>query len=303
MRIANTRPLVFRVSFLALTILAGCVRRGVEPADHPRLAAGTVVRDVSFSSRALGREMTYRVILPAAVSTKRQLATVYLLHGGGGHYRDWSNYTEVAQFARSGFVLVMPEGDYSYYTNAVNPPGNRYEDYIVDDLIADVEARFPVVRARSRRAIVGVSMGGFGAVKIALDHPERVAFTAALSPAIDAARRPFSLRRVKQYRAMEGIFGPWGSTQRMERDPFRAASSALAGATPFLYLSCGEEDGLLPSNRSFVAALQTKGLQHEFHVVPGGHDWVHWARQVQAVFAALAAHVQTGDNGPAGSSN
>ena len=66
----------------------------------------------------------------------------------------------------------MPEGGSSYYTNAVDPPQDRYEDYIVKDLICDVERKFPVAAGRSNRAIVGVSMGGFGAVNLALRHPE-----------------------------------------------------------------------------------------------------------------------------------
>jgi S-formylglutathione hydrolase FrmB len=64
---------------------------------------------------------------------------MYLLHGGGGGYRDWSNYSDVAQFAEHGFILVMPEGNSSYYVNAAERPQDRYEDYITKDLIADVE--------------------------------------------------------------------------------------------------------------------------------------------------------------------
>ena len=77
---------------------------------------------------------------------------VYLLHGGGGGFRDWSNYSDVARFAEAGLLLVMPEGESSYYTNAVDPPQDRYEDYIVHDLIADVESRFPVATGRANIA-------------------------------------------------------------------------------------------------------------------------------------------------------
>src|SRR5207253_2096840 len=112
-------------------------------ADHPRLTATVVLRDVTFQSVSLNREMQYRVILPVSVKDGQQLPVVYLLHGSGGEFRDWSNYSDVARFAESGLILVMPEAASSYYTNTVDLPQDRYEDYIVKDLIADVESKFP----------------------------------------------------------------------------------------------------------------------------------------------------------------
>jgi enterochelin esterase family protein len=151
-----------------------------------------VLRDVSFHSVALNREMQYRVFMPAVMPSGQNLTAVYLLHGGNGGFRDRSNYSDVARFAERDFILVMPEGDESYYTNSREHPQDRYEDYIVDDLISDVEARFPVLKDRANRAIVGVSMGGFGAVKVAFRHPELFASVGGLSSAIDVPSRPFS---------------------------------------------------------------------------------------------------------------
>jgi S-formylglutathione hydrolase FrmB len=115
--------------------------------DHPQLARGVILRDITFYSQALNRDMQYRALMPETASD-RKLPVVYLLHGGGGSFRDWSNYTDVAQFAADGLILVMPEGNSSYYVNAVSRPADRYEDYVVNDLRADVERRFP---ARSDR--------------------------------------------------------------------------------------------------------------------------------------------------------
>lgn len=92
--------------------------------------------------------MRYRVILPLDATSNRHLPVVYILHGGGGDFRDWSNYSDVARFADAGLVLVMPQGDYSYYLNAVQPPENRYEDYIVHDLTSDVETKFAIANQR-----------------------------------------------------------------------------------------------------------------------------------------------------------
>ena len=214
-----------------------------------------------------------------------------MLHGNGGDLNDWSNNTDVARFVTAKIVLVMPQGDDSYYINAVDPPGNRYEDYLVQDLISDVEAKFPAAKSRSTRAIVGVSMGGFGAIKIALSHPDLFAFAAGLSAAIDVPRRAFSVKRIQQYRAHSAIFGPWGSPSRRANDPFLLASKADPARTPFLYLACGEQEALLPANRDFDGVLTRHKVGHEFHVMPGGHDWRQWSRQLAALFASLLAHL------------
>ena len=152
--------------------------------------------DVTFHSASLSRDMPYRVILPAKIAEGKKLPVIYLLHGGGGSYRDWTNYSDVAQYAERGLILVMPEGNSSYYVNSADHPQDRYEDYIVHDLIADVENRFPAATGRSNRAIAGVSMGGFGAVILALKHPDLVVFAGGMSSALDVPTRAFSVKRI-----------------------------------------------------------------------------------------------------------
>src|SRR5438270_11388719 len=127
------------------------------------------MQDVTFHSSALGRDMPYRVFLPATIPTNKRLPAVYLLHGGGGSYRDWSNYSDVGRFAERGLVLVMPEGEASYYVNAVDRPADRFEDYITKDLIADVEAIFPVVTGREIRSVICILLGWFWSVCVLLE--------------------------------------------------------------------------------------------------------------------------------------
>src|SRR5215813_12984948 len=209
--------------------------------DHPRLAPGVVMRDVTFRSQALQRDMQYRVLMPENPG-KEKLPVVYLLHGGDGTFRDWSNYSDVAQYAARDFILVMPQGDYSYYTNFALRPTERYEDYIVGDLLADVEARFPARSDRAGRAIVGVSMGGFGAVNLALRHPDRFFFAGGLSAAIDVPRRPFSWKRLNQSRAYREMFGADGSETRRKNDPFVTVRSVSPSASPYFYMTCGRQE-------------------------------------------------------------
>ena len=273
-------------------MLAACHQKSEPRADHPRLTRNVTLRDVNFQSPSLGREMIYRVMLPATVSGAQKFPVVYLLHGGGGNFRDWSNYSDVARFVERGLILVMPEGNSSYYTNAVDRPQDRYEDYIVEDIISDVESRFPVNAGRAHRAIVGVSMGGFGAVNLSLKHPDLFIFAAGISPAIDVPSRPFSIKRISQYRGHAAIFGPWGSQNRRDNDPFVLARAVRVDQMPYFYLTCGNQEGLLPANRKFAALLQQRHFQYEFHAGPGGHEWNQWNGRLDQVFESLREHLQ-----------
>ena len=176
-------------TLLALTSACRKAERDSSYTDHPRLTPKVVLRDVTFHSASLNRDMPYRVVMPASIPRGVKFPVVYLLHGANGSFRDWSNETDVARFAGRGLILVMPDGDESWYTNSAEHPRDRYEDYITQDLLADVEARFPAATRRESRTIMGVSMGGFGAVKLALRHPDLYAFAGGLSSALDAAVR------------------------------------------------------------------------------------------------------------------
>lgn len=245
------------------------------------------MQDVTFDSAALNRDMTYRALLPVKIPAGTRLPVVYLLHGGGGGYRDWSNYSEVAHFAERGFILIMPEGGSSYYVNAAARPNDRFEDYIVNDLITDVEGRFPIARDRANRSIVGVSMGGIGAVALALKHPDLFIFAGGISSAIDVPSRVFSLKRIGQYRAHAAIFGAWGSEHRRQNDPFALARTADPRSASYFFLTCGDQEGLLPANKKFAALLESRGFKYEFHTEPGGHDWNQWDRRVPELFQSL----------------
>lgn len=283
------------VLFAATLIFSTSCRKKepVLPPDHPRLTPNVLLRDITFRSAALNRDMPYRVVLPASVPPGHRLPVVYLLHGGGGGFRDWTNDSDVARFAESGMTLVMPEGSASYYSNAVDPPQDRYEDYIVKDLISDVESKFPAAVGRSNRAIVGVSMGGFGAVNLALSHPDLFVFAGGISSAIDVPRRAFSIKRLQQSRHYNAIFGPSGSQTRRDNDPFIWARTANPEAAPYFFLTCGEQEGLLPANREFAALLGSRHFRFEFHTVRGGHDWNQWNAWLPSLFRSLTEHMNT----------
>jgi|SRR5271154_2241924 len=272
--------------------LGGCGPKEQPQQDHPRLSPKVAMTDGTFRSAAVGREMPYRIVMPTSIAPGQKLPVVYLLHGGGGGYRDWTNYSDVAKYAESGMILVMPEGNSSYYTNSAERLADRYEDYIVNDVISEVERKYPAASGRQNRAIVGVSMGGYGAVKIAMKHPELFAFAGGLSAAVDVPTRPFSIKRLNQWRFHSSIFGPSGSQTRRDNDPYALARTVDPSRVPYLFLTCGEQEGLLAANRKLTTILADRGFKYEFHTAPGDHNWLQWNAQLPGVFTSLRQHIE-----------
>lgn len=280
-------------AFCVLLFLSGCTKgREAQYIDRPRLTPNVTLRDVTFYSTALNRDMPYRVILPTKIPVEKKLPVVYLLHGRGENFRSWSNNSDVAQFAEQGLILVMPEGRASYYTNSVKHPQDRYEDYIAHDLLSEVESRFPAAKDRAHRAVVGVSMGGFGAVKLAFDHPDLFAFAGAMSAAIDVPSRRFSWRRLQQSLVFNAIFGTHGSDTRRQSDPFVFVTLVDPAIVPYLFLTCGRQESLLRPNKRFSQLLEQHRFPYEFHMVPGEHNWNQWNAMLPMLFRNLKEHLQ-----------
>jgi S-formylglutathione hydrolase FrmB len=248
---------------------------------------------VTFFSSALNRNMPYRVYLPAKLTPGQKLPVVYLLHGSGGSFRNWSNYSDVGSYAAQGLILVMADGGSSYYANAALKPEDKYEDYLVRDLISDVEARLPAASGRENRGIIGVSMGGFAAIKLALTRPDLFVFVGGISPAIDVPSRRFSFRRWGQGMRFRSIFGPSDSETRKAADPFLLVHSANPAQTPYIYLTAGEQEPLLEPNRRFATRLHDGHFSYEFHTKPGVHDWDQWDTQIPPCFESLSHYLHS----------
>jgi S-formylglutathione hydrolase FrmB len=245
------------------------------------------MRNVTLRSASLEREVTYRVYAPAEIPAGTKLAVVYLLHGNGGGIRDWSNWSDAGKYATKDLILVMPDGDSSYWMNERLAPKEKYEDYFIKDLVPDVESRFPARNDREGRAIIGVSMGGFAAVRLSLARPDLFGFAGAISPSIDAPSRRFSMRRWGQSMRFRTIFGPYGSAERRTSDPFVMVKTADPEKTPYIYITAGRDEPLREPIERFARQLKERKLAYEFHELPGAHDWRQWDAQIPGCFDSM----------------
>jgi putative tributyrin esterase len=177
--------------------------------------ANARIETIQFQSKLVGTTLPYNVVLPADYDTSRmtRYPVLYLLHGLTGHYSDWTSRSNVADHvARYRMILVTPEGNDSWYVD-------KYETYILDELIPDVQRRYRTIEARDGRAIAGLSMGGYGAIKFGLKSPQTFAFAASMSGAFGVTR--FTEKDVPQsWHASLKLFGTLDSETRKTNDVF-----------------------------------------------------------------------------------
>lgn len=244
------------------------------------------VVEKKLASKLMARDMPYRVVLPTdydKAKTKRY-AVAYLLHGLTGHYDNWTDKTKLAEFAAlHDYILVTPEGDNGWYMDSASVPNDKYESYIIKELIPDIDKNYRTISDRSHRAIAGLSMGGYGGIKFGIKYPEIFALVGSFSGALQAAS--FNEKNAGTIgKGIDAIFGADGSEIRKENDIFgiiKEMTPEKIKELPFIYLDCGTEDFLFKSNREFAGLLFEKKVPHEFRELPGGHNWTYWNSQVK----------------------
>lgn len=242
------------------------------------------VETVEFRSGLLARRMPYSVVLPRGYGliTSRGIRypVLYLLHGWSGHYNSWLNETALAQYASEHtLIIVTPEGENGWYTDSATVPSDQYETYFTKELIPDVDTRFRTIRNRGGRAVAGYSMGGYGALKFGLKHPEVFCFVASMSGAFDATSRTDDNSITQAFGEPNSPTRQANDLQRLVRD-FPAERQALL---PYFYLDCGSEDAWLETNRELANTLLERKIAHDYRQLPGGHVWPYWDQQVREV--------------------
>jgi S-formylglutathione hydrolase FrmB len=257
------------------------------------------VEAVKFESKLVGKPLPYNVVLPplydAPESRALRYPVIYLLHGLGGGAGDWVSHRArlAAHAAAYRFIIVTPEGEDGWYTDSATAASGKFETYILAELIPDVERRYRTLATRDARAVAGLSMGGYGALKFGVKHPQTFAFAASLSGAFGApswdANDPGLLPFVKP--SIAHTYGAMDTPTRPANDLFKLFADLPPErfpALPFIYFDCGTEDFLIGSNRALSELLLRRKIPHEYRQLPGAHTWPYWDAQVQEVLKLAA---------------
>ncbi len=277
------------------------------------LGAGEVRKGLSFQSRSLGAPMTYNLYLPEAYARDpgRRFPVVYLLHGYGANEAEWLDGGHADQtldrLIHDGeippTIAVMPYGAKSWYVDSagLGGPGN-YETAIGVDLVDHVEHTYRAMTDRAARTVAGLSMGGYGALRLAFFHPERFIAVASLSGALhERVGLPGGEQIVSQEMKRadhwyQGAYGqPFDPGVYMQRNPFsRVAALSQIPTPPKILITAGDDDyfKLYEGSCALFVALRRAGLAAELRVDDGGHDWTLWRRQFPDVMRFFAKAVQ-----------
>lgn len=216
---------------------------------------------------------------------RKRIPTLWLLHGLSDDQTIWQRRTSIERYAAPlNLAVVMPNGFRGFYTDMAH--GYQYWTHLSEEIPRLARAFFPLSEAREDNFVAGLSMGGYGAFKLALRRPEMFAAAASLSGALDIAwtaakAKPDPLRMLE----MRDIFGPVGAIAGSDNDLLALARKLAKskGPKPALYQCCGTEDGLYPANQRFREHARSLGLDLTYEEGTGGHDWGFWDQWIQRV--------------------
>ena len=248
-----------------------------------------------FHSDILGMASSMNVILPQPASTqigmssgnrKEKYPVLYLLHGCSDDHTIWGRRTSIERYvAGLDLIVVMPNAHRSYYTDMKS--GGKYWTFISEELPQIVESFFPVSSKREDNFVAGLSMGGYGALKLALRCPEKFAAVASLSGVTDlAAMWKEGQGRNKDF---SRIFGSPEEFLGSNNDLFELAKELKNSEKeiPAFFQACGTEDFLYNGNIRFRDYLKKLDIEFHYQESPGIHCWDFWDANIQDVLKWL----------------
>jgi S-formylglutathione hydrolase FrmB len=234
-------------------------------------------------SETLGTQQDVTVVLPKPEHTKNS-AVLYLLHGLLDGQDSWLQRSRVVEYAEQyRLIVVMPNAQRSFYTN--QQQGYAWRDWVEAELPAAIEQWFGLSQPVSRH-IAGLSMGGYGAMKLGMSHPERFQSIGSFSGVLHLAAIAHYPEIDQVINDIELAFGSIENIANSEND----LTTLIANKPlPFVYITCGLDDGLIAGNRFLVNILAEQGAEVVYQEVEGGHSWNVWDKNIADFLAELSA--------------
>lgn len=230
---------------------------------------------------ALEKMTSLSVILPEGKTGP--FPVFYLLHGLSDDHSAWTRRTSIERYVDGlPLIVVMPNGERGFYTDSQSNPKAAFETNIIRDIVGFVDRTFQTILTRQGRVIAGLSMGGYGAAKLAIKHPDLFCAAVSHSGAFGFGSRALS-KDEAWHQEWIPVFGedPRGG----DNDIFALAERAHRDTLPALRIDCGIDDALLEDNRRFHAHLEKLGFPHQYEEHAGAHNWQYWDTHVQETIA------------------
>jgi S-formylglutathione hydrolase FrmB len=263
----------------------------------------------ALNSHTLGQLVHYCVLLPPGYDREaRAYPVLYFLHGLGENEQtlfQTGGWTLIDDLRKGGhlkdFLIVTPEGRASFYVNSADGK-TRYSDFFVREFVPMIEGHYRIRRERAWRAITGISMGGYGALRFAFAYPEMFSAVSAQSAALMTAT-PQQLNATLQSgtplgRLLGAVFGnPIDIAHWRENDPFALArKNRIAISRLAIYFNCGDDDqyDFEKGAEALHRQLDGEHIKHEYHLYPGDHSAPYFLRHLGEVIEFHSQHFAAG---------
>jgi len=255
---------------------------------------GRVLEAQSIKSAILGKEINYTVYFPTGYDeSKRSYPVIYLLHGYGGDENVWVQYGLIDHFMDSAIekaeippsIVIMPDGGQHFYINDFKGR-SKFEDMFFQEFIPMVEKTFRIKKTMEHRAVVGNSMGGYGAFLYGVKHHDMFGSCVPLSAAIISLDDPMTKNPMWKGMA-KNLYGMDIDSQNPDTGHWDANNPLkLIQAIPKdklktrFYFDIGDDDFLYSGNAKAYVELRNIKVEHEFRINDGGHDWTFWRSSI-----------------------
>jgi S-formylglutathione hydrolase FrmB len=248
----------------------------------------------AVKSKYVNANVAYCALLPPSYDEQKakRFPVVYMLHGLGDNHQTlintgiWNLIEQLQSDKKIGeFVIITPNAGRSFYLNSKDG-AVRYEDFLVREFIPAMGKKYRIGTTRSTRAISGISMGGYGALRTAFKHPQLFTSVAVHSAAL-IEQMPKGAENAPLGMFMGKSFGtPFDPVYWRTNTPFVfARNGSLNGLK--IYIDCGDRDeyGFERGAEALHKLLESRRIPHEFHIYPGGHDPAYFAEHLPQSFA------------------
>jgi S-formylglutathione hydrolase FrmB len=239
--------------------------------------AATVDTAITYSA-AMKKNIKAIVVKPDSYNTGKKYPTVYLLHGFSGNYADWiTKVPNIKNLADKYQVLIVcADGAYaSWYFDSPQQKDFKYETYVATELVSYVDKNYSTITNRNGRAITGLSMGGHGALYLAMKHQDVFGAAGSMSGGVDI--RIFSDRF-----GVDLVLGKYSLyPDRWEQNSVINMVYLLTSKSLAITFDCGYDDFMLRTNIALHDKLLERGIPHDFTIRPGGHTWEYWGNSIK----------------------
>jgi putative tributyrin esterase len=246
-----------------------------------------VVDSIDVPSAAMGKTYKTAVVLPAGYAgSKATYPVLYLLHGGGGHFRDWLTLTPDKMLVKNladqyNLIIVLPEGEtFGWYMDSPADPDSKFETYITKEVIEKIDNSYRTLRSNKGRVITGLSMGGHGAIYLAARHPDLFCAAGTMSGAMDMNWTKFRItedfaKSIKErFQKLLGTDNP-NNEVFVKNAVINMVDIIKKNALPVI-IDCGTDDFLIEVNREMHRRLLYSNVPHDYTERPGAHTWEYW---------------------------